>query len=230
VRTKHAVVRFHNRRWNLGWRGYGEGPLGLSPVVDGEPLKEEGTKAGTGATAGGVEDEETLKAGAVIGQLADAVEDSVNKLLADGVVTTSVVVGGILGGGSCTRVRGLGGLEEGGKMATLRCIRTMMTWQYIRMIRLPYLLPTDDLLRVVKLTVSSATDLVTHVWFKVDVDGTRDVLSGSGLWEEGVEGIVTSSDCLVGRHLTVRLDAVLEAVEFPATVTGLDTGLADVDW
>ena len=49
------------------------------------------------------------------------------------------------------------------------------------MIRLPYLLPTDDLLRVVKLTVSSATDLVTHVWFKVDVDGTRDVLSGSGL-------------------------------------------------
>ena len=52
-----------------------------------------------------MEDEETLKAGAVIGQLADAVEDSVNKLLTDGVVTTSVVVGGILGGGSCTRAR-----------------------------------------------------------------------------------------------------------------------------
>ena len=28
---------------------------------------------------------------------------------------------------------------------------------------------------------------------------------------------------------SLRLDAVLEAVELPARVTGLDTGLADVD-
>jgi hypothetical protein len=37
------------------------------------------------------------------------------------------------------------------------------------------------------------------------------VLAGSGLGEEGVEGVVSGPDCLVGRHLTVRLDAMLQA-------------------
>jgi hypothetical protein len=55
------------------------------------------------------------------------------------------------------------------------------------------------------------------------------VLSGTRLTEEGVEGIVSSSYGLVTGHLTIGLDAVLEAVKFPAAVTGLDTGLAHMD-
>lgn len=43
-----------------------------------------------------MEDEEALQAGAVVGDAADLVEDLVNELLADSVVTTGVVVGSIL--------------------------------------------------------------------------------------------------------------------------------------
>jgi hypothetical protein len=55
------------------------------------------------------------------------------------------------------------------------------------------------------------------------------VLASASLGEEGVEGIVTSANGLVGRHLAIRLDAVLEAVKLPAGVTDLATALADVD-
>ena len=49
------------------------------------------------------------------------------------------------------------------------------------------------------------------------------------LGEESVEGVVTSADGLVGGHLAVRLDAMLEAIKFPARVPDLATGLTDVD-
>jgi len=42
-----------------------------------------------------VEDEEALEAGAVVGELADAVEAEVDDFLADGVVAAGVVVGGV---------------------------------------------------------------------------------------------------------------------------------------
>ena len=64
---------------------------------------------------------------------------------------------------------------------------------------------------------------------EVDEDAARHVLAGAGLGEEGVEGVVTAANGLVGRHLAIRLDAVLEAVELPAGVTDLATALADVD-
>ena len=43
-----------------------------------------------------MEDKESLKSGTVVGKLSDAVQDGVNNLLSNGVVTTGVVVGGIL--------------------------------------------------------------------------------------------------------------------------------------
>ena len=65
------------------------------------------------------------------------------------------------------------------------------------------------------------------------------------LGEEGVEGVVAGADGLVGGHLAVRLDAMkilkknclrssnldamLEAIKFPARVPDLATGLTDVD-
>ena len=49
------------------------------------------------------------------------------------------------------------------------------------------------------------------------------------LLADGVECVVATADRLVGRHLAIGLDAVLEAVELPAGVAGLDTGLAKVD-
>merc|ERR1712166_437777 len=91
------------------------------------------------------------------------------------------------------------------------------------------LLAGDQLLWVVELTVGAGTDLVNRGWLKIEVDGTWDVLASASLREEGVERIVTTSDGLVRWPLAIRLDAVLEAVKLPASVTGLATALADVD-
>ena len=60
------------------------------------PFHEKGGEARSGATAERVEDEETLESSALIGQFADAVQNQVNDLLANGVVTASVVVSSIL--------------------------------------------------------------------------------------------------------------------------------------
>lgn len=49
----------------------------------------------------------------------------------------------------------------------------------------------------------------TTYGFKVDEDGTGDVLARTSLREEGVEGVITSSNGLVRGHLTIGLNAVL---------------------
>jgi hypothetical protein len=83
----------------------------------------------------------------------------------------------------------------------------------------------DQLLRVEQLTVGTSANLVNDGRLKVQEDGTRDVFAGTSFREKGVEGIVTTTDGLVRRHLTIRLDTVLKAVKFPAGITDLDTGL-----
>merc|ERR1719171_2983187 len=186
VGREDRVVRLNDRGGDLGRRVDGEAELGLAAVVDREALEEEGAEAGAGATADGVEDQEALEAGAVVRELADAVEDEVDDLLANGVVAAGVVVGGVL-------------------------------------------LAGDQLLRVVELAVRARAHLVDDGRLEVDEHTARDVLARAGLREEGVEGVVAAANRLVRGHLAVGLDAVLEAVELPAGVTGLDTGLAKVD-
>lgn len=166
VGGKDVVIWLNDSSSDLWGRGNSERELGLTTIIDGKSLKEEGTETGTGTTTSGVEDHETLKTGTVVSKLTDAVKDKVNNLLTNGVVTTGIVVSSIL-------------------------------------------LTGDDLLRVVELTVGTGTDLVTNTWLKIDKDGTRNVLTGTGLREEGVEGVITTTDGLIGWHLTVRLDTVL---------------------
>jgi hypothetical protein len=79
------------------------------------------------------------------------------------------------------------------------------------------------------LAVGTSADFVTDTWFEIDQDSTRNVLASASLREEGVEGVITTTDSLVGRHLAIRLDTVLKAVKFPASVTSLDTSLTNVD-
>jgi len=67
----------------------------------------------------------------------------------------------------------------------------------------------DDLLRVVQLAVGTSADFVTHTRLQVDQDSTRNVLASAGLREEGVERVISTTDSLVGWHLTIRLDTVL---------------------
>jgi hypothetical protein len=91
------------------------------------------------------------------------------------------------------------------------------------------LLAADELLRVEELAVSASPHLIDHSGLKVNKHSTGDVLPSTSLTEEGVESIITSSNGLVTGHLAISLNAMLEAVEFPARVSDLDTGLADVD-
>jgi hypothetical protein len=87
----------------------------------------------------------------------------------------------------------------------------------------------DQLFGVEQLSVGSGSDFVNNGGFQIEEDGSGDVFSGSGFGEESVEGVISSSDGLIGRHLTVRLDSVLKAEKFPAGVTDLDTALSDVN-
>jgi len=70
--------------------------LALLAVVDRQTLHEERTETGTSTTTERVEDQETLETRAVVSNPTDLVQDFVNELLSDGVVTTSVVVGSVL--------------------------------------------------------------------------------------------------------------------------------------
>ena len=87
----------------------------------------------------------------------------------------------------------------------------------------------DELLGVEQLSVGASADLIDDGRLEIEEDSAGDVLASTSLGEEGVESIVATTDGLIGGHLTVRLDAVLEAEELPAGVTDLDTGLTDVD-
>jgi hypothetical protein len=91
------------------------------------------------------------------------------------------------------------------------------------------LLSGDELLGVEQLSVGSGTDFIDNGGLEIEEDGAGDVLASTSLREEGVESIISASDGLVGWHLTVRLNSVLEAEELPAGVSDLDTGLTDVD-
>ena len=55
------------------------------------------------------------------------------------------------------------------------------------------------------------------------------MLASSSLGEEGVEAVVSSTDGLIRGHLAIRLNAVLQAVELPAGVANLTSGLANMD-
>jgi len=87
----------------------------------------------------------------------------------------------------------------------------------------------DELLRMEELSVGSGSDFVDNGGFEIEEDGSGNVLSGTSLGEEGVEGVVTTTDSLVGWHLSVGLDTVLKAEQLPTGVTDLDTSLTNVD-
>jgi hypothetical protein len=55
------------------------------------------------------------------------------------------------------------------------------------------------------------------------------VLAGTSFTEEGVEGIITTTDGLIGGHLAIGLNTVFQAEQFPAGVTHLDTGLTNMN-
>jgi hypothetical protein len=96
VSGQDGVVWLNNRGRDLRSWVHAELQLALLAVVNRKTLHEKSTESGTSSTTERVEDEETLKTGAVVCNTADLVKDGVNQLLANSVVTTSVIVGRIL--------------------------------------------------------------------------------------------------------------------------------------
>ena len=96
VRGEDRVVGLNDRGGGLGGGIDAELQLALLAVIDRETLHQQGTEARTSATAERVEHQETLETAAVVCDTADLVEDLVDQLLADGVVTTRIVVGSVL--------------------------------------------------------------------------------------------------------------------------------------
>ena len=90
-------------------------------------------------------------------------------------------------------------------------------------------LTRDELLWMEELSVGSGSNLIDNGWLEIEEDSSWDMLTRTSLGEEGVEGIITTTNGFVGWHLTIWLDSVLEAEELPAGVTDLDTSLTDVD-
>ena len=80
-----------------------------------------------------------------------------------------------------------------------------------------------------ELSIGSSPHFINNSWLQVKEHSPRNVFPGPSLTEERVEGVITASDSLVRWHLAIRLDTVLQTVEFPTSITNLDTGLTEMD-
>ena len=89
------------------------------------------------------------------------------------------------------------------------------------------LLAVDELLRMEELAVGSTPGLIYDSGLQINEDSSGDMLPSTSLREEGGEGVIPKS--LVRRHVAIRLNAMLQAVELPAGIANLATGLANVD-
>jgi hypothetical protein len=95
VGGENGVVWLNNCGGNLwGWV-HSETELGFLTIIDGESLKEKGSKSRSSSTTDGLENEETLETSALISKLSDSVEAEIDDFLTNGVVTSGEVVGGI---------------------------------------------------------------------------------------------------------------------------------------
>jgi len=133
-----------------------------------------------------MENQESLQASALVRKLADAVKHQIDDFLADSVVATSVVVGGIF-------------------------------------------LSGDELLGVEQGAVRTSADFINDSWLQVDKDSTGNVFARASFREESVERVITTTNRFVRGHLTIGLYTMFKAVEFPASVTNLNTSLTNMD-
>jgi len=91
------------------------------------------------------------------------------------------------------------------------------------------LLAGDELIRMEELGIFANFDVIYDGGLQIEVDATRHVFAASCLAEEGVEGKGLVGVLSGFREGSVGVDTVLEAVEFPAGGTDLNTSLANME-
>jgi len=94
--SKNGVVGFDNSSGDLRSWVNTELKLAFLAVVDGQTFHQKSTKTRSSTTTEGVEDQETLKTRAVVGNTSNLVQNLIDELFANGIMATSVVVGGVL--------------------------------------------------------------------------------------------------------------------------------------
>uniref|UniRef100_A0AAG5DHP0 Uncharacterized protein n=1 Tax=Anopheles atroparvus TaxID=41427 RepID=A0AAG5DHP0_ANOAO len=92
VRAQHGVVRLDDGRRDLRRWVHRELQLALLPVVHRDLVEQQRGKAGPGASAERVEQQETLQPIALLRQLPQGARDALDDLLADGVVSAGEIV------------------------------------------------------------------------------------------------------------------------------------------
>lgn len=96
VSGQDRVVRLDNGCGILWSWVDAELQLALLAVVDGQTFHEQSSEARASSTTKAVENQETLQTGAEISNASNLVQDLIDELLANSVVSTSIVVGCIL--------------------------------------------------------------------------------------------------------------------------------------
>ena len=72
--------------------------------------------------------------------------------------------------------------------------------------------------------------MITYdTWLQVNEEGSGNMFSSSCLRKEGVEGINALTHSQVTGHLPIRLDSVLQTVQFPTGIAHLNPSLAHMD-
>lgn len=90
VRGQHGVVWLDDGSRHLWGRVHRKFQLRLFPIISRQSLHEQGAEARTGSTTERVENKESLKTRAVVGETTDLLEDRVDQFFANGVVSSSV--------------------------------------------------------------------------------------------------------------------------------------------
>ena len=90
-------------------------------------------------------------------------------------------------------------------------------------------LASDELLRMEELAIGSSPHFIDNSRLQVNKYCSRNVLASSSLRKESVEGVVSCPNGFVRWHLPIRLNSMLQAVEFPTGIANLATSLANMD-
>lgn len=64
---------------------------------------------------------------------------------------------------------------------------------------------------------------------QIDKDSSGYMFASTSLTEESVKTIISTSNSLVRGHLTIRLNAMFQAIQLPAGIANLYTSLTNVD-
>ena len=167
--------------------------LGLLGILHGQPLHKKGSKSWACSSTEGVKYDKALESRAHVDSPSDLVHAQVYLLPTDCVMTSGIIVGSILHAG----------------------------YQLLRMEELPISSSPDFIWkycvtfyskfqRIDKRVCQNLPSPTYDCWLQVNKDCPGDVLARAGLWEEGVERVISGSERVIRWHLAIWMDPMFK--------------------